>query len=107
MGLHSSSDNSPENSAGMSHIFANSIFGNSKLKKNWPCTCLRRTASSFPEVRIGRRLAELNYAQLRAEADFRFSLLRVRENAEAYVFSNSKLERIFLSSQFNFFSNFF
>ncbi len=32
---------------------------------------------------LGRRLARLNFQQQKVEADFRFSLIRVRENAEA------------------------
>jgi putative ATP-binding cassette transporter len=34
-------------------------------------------------VRIGRPLISLNFAQQRLEADFRFSLMRLRENAES------------------------
>lgn len=35
---------------------------------------------------IGRRLISLNFAQLQREADFRFSIIRVRENAESIAF---------------------
>jgi vitamin B12/bleomycin/antimicrobial peptide transport system ATP-binding/permease protein len=35
---------------------------------------------------FGRPLTQLNFAQLKKEADFRFSLVRVRENAEAIAF---------------------
>ncbi|WP_404789387.1 ABC transporter ATP-binding protein/permease [Altericista sp. CCNU0014] len=35
---------------------------------------------------FGRSLVRLNFEQLRKEADFRFSLVRVRENAEAIAF---------------------
>jgi vitamin B12/bleomycin/antimicrobial peptide transport system ATP-binding/permease protein len=35
---------------------------------------------------FGRRLVQLNFDQLRKEADFRFGLVRVRENAEAIAF---------------------
>ncbi len=35
---------------------------------------------------FGRRLIRLNFNQLRREADFRFSLVRVRENAESIAF---------------------
>ncbi|MDP1652248.1 MAG: ABC transporter ATP-binding protein/permease [Rhodocyclaceae bacterium] len=35
---------------------------------------------------FGRRLVNLNFNQLRREADFRFSLVRVRENAESIAF---------------------
>ena len=45
-------------------------------------------------VRIGRQLVGLNYEQLRTEADFRFSLVRLRENAEAIAFFGGEdLER--------------
>jgi vitamin B12/bleomycin/antimicrobial peptide transport system ATP-binding/permease protein len=37
-------------------------------------------------VMIGRPLVGLNFAQQRFEADFRFSLMRVRENAESVAF---------------------
>jgi putative ATP-binding cassette transporter len=37
-------------------------------------------------VKIGRPLVPLNFAQQRFEADFRFSLMRVRENAESVAF---------------------
>jgi vitamin B12/bleomycin/antimicrobial peptide transport system ATP-binding/permease protein len=37
-------------------------------------------------VLIGRPLVGLNFAQQRFEADFRFSLMRVRENAESVAF---------------------
>lgn len=37
-------------------------------------------------VMIGRPLVALNFAQQRFEADFRFSLMRVRENAESVAF---------------------
>ena len=35
---------------------------------------------------VGRRLIRLNYAQLRLNADFRYSLTRVRDNAESIAF---------------------
>ena len=35
---------------------------------------------------FGKPLIELNFQQLRREADFRFSLIRIRENAEAIAF---------------------
>jgi vitamin B12/bleomycin/antimicrobial peptide transport system ATP-binding/permease protein len=35
---------------------------------------------------IGRRLIALNYDQQKVEADFRFGLMRIRENAEAIAF---------------------
>uniref|UniRef100_A0A7R9YA46 ABC transporter domain-containing protein n=2 Tax=Pinguiococcus pyrenoidosus TaxID=172671 RepID=A0A7R9YA46_9STRA len=41
---------------------------------------------TFVTVQIGKQLVNLNYQQLRTEADFRFSLVRIRENAEAIAF---------------------
>ena len=35
---------------------------------------------------VGRKLVRLNYAQLRLNADFRYSLVRVRDNAEPIAF---------------------
>ncbi|HZC36692.1 MAG TPA: ABC transporter ATP-binding protein/permease [Chthoniobacterales bacterium] len=37
-------------------------------------------------IKIGRPLVPLNFARQRLEADFRFSLVRVRENAESIAF---------------------
>ena len=37
-------------------------------------------------VLVGRRLVRLNFNQLRYEADFRYSLVRVRDNAESIAF---------------------
>ena len=37
-------------------------------------------------VYIGKQLVGLNYEQLQREADFRFSMVRVRENAESIAF---------------------
>jgi putative ATP-binding cassette transporter len=37
-------------------------------------------------VLIGRRLVRLNFSQLRYEADFRYSLVHVRDNAESIAF---------------------
>lgn len=36
--------------------------------------------------KVGRKLIPLNYAQQRFEADFRFSMVRVRENSESVAF---------------------
>jgi putative ATP-binding cassette transporter len=35
---------------------------------------------------IGKRLISLNYEALQKEADFRFALVRIRENAESIAF---------------------
>ncbi len=40
-------------------------------------------ATAFTATAFGRRLIGLNFAQLQREADFRFGLVRLRENAEA------------------------
>jgi vitamin B12/bleomycin/antimicrobial peptide transport system ATP-binding/permease protein len=40
-------------------------------------------AGTFGTIKIGRPLVALNFAQQRYEADFRFSLVRLRENAES------------------------
>ena len=37
-------------------------------------------------ISIGKVLIRLNYESLQKEADFRFSLVRVRENAESIAF---------------------
>jgi vitamin B12/bleomycin/antimicrobial peptide transport system ATP-binding/permease protein len=39
---------------------------------------------------LGRRLISLNFVQLQREADFRFSIIRVRENAESIAFYNGE-----------------
>lgn len=41
-------------------------------------------------VRIGRRLVNLNFVQLKREADFRYALIRVRDNAESIAFFNGE-----------------
>ncbi len=40
--------------------------------------------------RVGRRLVPINFDRLRVEADFRFSLMRFRENVEAVAFSQGE-----------------
>ena len=50
---------------------------------------------------IGRRLVSLNFDQQRYEAEFRFGLVRLRENAEGVaLYSGEKSERAELSSRF-------
>jgi len=45
-------------------------------------------------TQLGRQLIGLNFGQLQREADFRYSLMRVRENAESIAFyGGEKLER--------------
>ena len=43
---------------------------------------------------FGARLMKLNFQQLRREADFRFSLVRVRENAESIAFYRGEGEEL-------------
>jgi len=43
-------------------------------------------AGTLLTVLIGRRLVRLNFSQLRYEADFRYSLVHVRDNAESIAF---------------------
>jgi ABC-type uncharacterized transport system fused permease/ATPase subunit len=43
-------------------------------------------AGTFVTAVIGRRLVQLNFQQLQREADFRYALVRVRENAESIAF---------------------
>ncbi|MBG1240950.1 ABC transporter ATP-binding protein/permease [Nostoc sp. NZL] len=40
----------------------------------------------------GRKLTQLNFEQLKKEADFRFGLVRIRENAESIAFYNGILQ---------------
>ena len=44
-------------------------------------------------IKIGRPLVSLNFAQQRFEADFRFSLMRLRENAESIAFFRGEARR--------------
>lgn len=51
---------------------------------------------------FGNPLIHLNFWQLRREADFRFSLIRVRENAESIAFyGGEKQERARIDNKFN------
>jgi vitamin B12/bleomycin/antimicrobial peptide transport system ATP-binding/permease protein len=51
---------------------------------------------------FGNPLIRLNFWQLRLEADFRFSLMRLRENAEAIAFYRGEAqERAHIDSKFN------
>lgn len=50
---------------------------------------------------FGRRLVTLNILQLRREADFRFSLVRVRENAESIAFyRGEEHESLYIKDRF-------
>jgi putative ATP-binding cassette transporter len=46
--------------------------------------------STWITHRVGRRLVPINFDQQRFEADFRYSLVRFRENAEAIAFSRGE-----------------
>ncbi|MFC0133939.1 ABC transporter ATP-binding protein [Massilia eurypsychrophila] len=51
---------------------------------------------------FGNPLIHLNFAQLRREADFRFSLMRLRENAESIAFYRGETqERAHIDSKFD------
>ena len=43
---------------------------------------------------VGRKLVHLNFIQEKVEADFRFSMIRVRENAESIAFYNGEKPEI-------------
>ncbi len=51
---------------------------------------------------VGRQLVPLNFAQQKAEADFRFALVRFRENSEGVALSGGEREeRLILSGRFS------
>jgi len=60
------------------------------------------TIGTFVTTKVfGRPLVALNFFQLRREADFRFSLVRVRENAESIAFyQGEKAELQYVTSRF-------
>ncbi|VBB09112.1 abc transporter [Lucifera butyrica] len=47
---------------------------------------------TYLTIRLGHPLVRLDYDQQRYEADFRFSLVRVRENAESIAFYNGEMQ---------------
>ena len=49
-------------------------------------TLIYSVAGTWLAHKVGRRLIRLNYDQQRFEADFRFSMIRVRENSESVAF---------------------
>jgi len=52
--------------------------------------------------KIGKPLVKMNYDQQKYEADYRFSLVRIRENAESIAFyGGEKVENKTLSGRFN------
>ncbi|WP_114968112.1 ABC transporter ATP-binding protein/permease [Rhodoferax ferrireducens] len=62
----------------------------------------------FTGAAFGKRLIGLNFRQLQREADFRFSLVRVREHAEPIAFHDgearemSALQRVFAAAYANY-----
>jgi putative ATP-binding cassette transporter len=48
--------------------------------------------TGFALLVFGRKLIDINFRQLKKEANFRFSLVRIRENAEAIAFYNGEAE---------------
>ncbi|VBB08664.1 abc transporter [Lucifera butyrica] len=58
-------------------------------------------AGTWLTVKIGRPLIGLNYNQQRYEADFRFSLVRLRENSESIAFYRGEnQERVHFTKRF-------
>uniref|UniRef100_A0A7S2ZC36 ABC transmembrane type-1 domain-containing protein n=1 Tax=Rhodosorus marinus TaxID=101924 RepID=A0A7S2ZC36_9RHOD len=56
---------------------------------------------TFITTVIGKQLISINFAQLQKEADFRYSLVRVRENAESIAFYRGEdRERSTISKRF-------
>jgi len=56
---------------------------------------------TFLTMKIGRPLINLNFAQQRLEADFRFALMRLRENAESVaLFHGERAEQRIFSGRF-------
>ena len=51
---------------------------------------LYATIGTVATYAIGRKLIRLNYAKLQREADFRYSLVRIRDNAECIAFFNGE-----------------
>jgi vitamin B12/bleomycin/antimicrobial peptide transport system ATP-binding/permease protein len=52
----------------------------------WTLILYATAGTLFTTIVFGRPLVALNFFQLRNEADFRFSLIRIRENAESIAF---------------------
>ena len=66
----------------------------------WGCL-LYAVAGTWLTHRVGRKLIGLNYRQQRTEADFRFGLVRLRENGESVALSDGEaVERAGLDKLF-------
>lgn len=65
-------------------------------------------AATWLAMRTGRPLIDLNFAQQRFEADFRFSLVRLRENCESVAFygGETRENKVFGDRFANVYSNF-
>merc|ERR1719253_490678 len=63
---------------------------------------LYATIGTVATYAIGRKLIRLNYAKLQREADFRYSLVRIRDNAECIAFFNGEdIEQKEVGHRFN------
>lgn len=63
---------------------------------------LYAAGGTFLATKIGRPLASLKFQQERTEADFRYSLVRVRENAESVAFyGGERRERQVIEARFD------
>ena len=61
------------------------------------------TAGTWLAHIVGRKLIKLNFEQQRYEADFRFSMMRMRENSESIAFYKGELaENIGFKERFSF-----
>ncbi len=68
----------------------------------WTLVVYASVGTLLTTLVFGRPLVALNFFQLRNEADFRFSLIRVRENAESIAFYQGEdKEREYSQTKFN------
>src|SRR5665213_202051 len=73
------------------------------------CALLYSSIGTWLSIKVGRPLVPLNFAQQRFEADFRYSLIRLRENAESIAFYGGEAPEysIFRSRFSNVVDNFY
>ncbi|HEY5209711.1 MAG TPA: ABC transporter ATP-binding protein/permease [Stellaceae bacterium] len=73
------------------------------------CALLYSSIGTWLSIKVGRPLVPLNFAQQRFEADFRYSLIRLRENAESIAFYGGEAPEysIFRSRFANVVDNFY